>query len=68
MNEKKLAKWRGWFGATGALALVGVLAISGAPRPESRLPDTAKTSISATVNAEGVVARAEKDILDLQLD
>jgi hypothetical protein len=68
MNEKKTAKWGGWIVATGALALAGVVAISGAPRAESRPPETANTSISATANPEGVVARAETDTLDLQLD
>lgn len=72
-NEKNTMKNMGWLVAMAALVLAGVLAISGAPKVDARVPEISKTSASTPSVQPGSSvqpgeAHADSDICDLQLD
>jgi hypothetical protein len=70
MNGKTMKRLSGWMLAAGSLVLVGVLSLSGAPRQDSQLSMKSETRSTAAAASEITPgpARAEVDVLDLQLD
>ena len=67
MSEKKATKRVGWLAAVAALVLASVVAISGAPRVDARVPEISKASVPSA-SVEPGQAQAESDTCDLQLD
>jgi hypothetical protein len=69
-NEKKTMKNIGWLVALAALVLAGVIAISGAPQVDARVPEISKppASTSSDSSVQPGEAHADSDICDLQLD
>jgi len=67
MKEKK-ALWTGWLVAMAALVLAAVIAISGAPRAQARVPEISKASSVSTSSVEPGEAHADTDTCDIQLD
>jgi hypothetical protein len=69
MNGKKTIKRMGWTAVVAALVLAAVLAISGAPRVDARVPEISKASVStSSVSVQPGEAHADSDTCDLQLD
>jgi len=66
VREKK-AMWSGWLVIVAALLLAAVIAISGAPRAQARVPEISKASVPEASVQPGE-AHADTDVCDLQLD
>ncbi|HEY2796747.1 MAG TPA: hypothetical protein VGK26_02555 [Thermoanaerobaculia bacterium] len=70
MNERGQIKRSGWFLMAGSLLLVGVLSVLGTPRGEAKaeVGSVTSTHAAATNVVEPGPARAEFDVLEMQLD
>ncbi len=67
MNQKN-TKRVGWLAATAVLILVAALSISGASRPEPRPQAKNTATVSATTEGSQVLAQADSDVFEMQLD
>ena len=67
MSEKKTIQRMGWLVAIAALVLAAIIAISGAPRVDARVPEISKAS-AAPDSLQPGEAHADTDTCDLQLD
>ena len=67
MNQKN-TKRAGWLAATAVLILVAALSISGASRPEPKPQAKGTATVSATTEGSLVLARADSDVFEMQLD
>ena len=70
MSERERGKRSGWLVMAGSLVLVGVLSVFGTARQEAKASVGPATSsrAAATNVVEPGAARAEVDVLDMQLD